>query len=90
MGWQMFSLTNFSTLKQSLGNSLAIHKGEEICMYSSMCHKIIFSYKGLIDFCKTIGFKNIKVKGAGYHPLPAFVGNLDKRHCHFITIKAIK
>jgi len=84
MGWQMFSLTNLSTMRLGLGNPLALHRGEKDHL-GSWTHKTIFSYCGLIDFLEAHGFRSVKVKGAGYYPLPSWVGKLDPRHSHFIT-----
>jgi ubiquinone/menaquinone biosynthesis C-methylase UbiE len=89
MGWQIFSLTNVSYKLKGLGNPLAIHQGNRDSL-PSWTHKIIFNYFGLISLFHAYKFKNICVKGSGYHPLPARFGNLDKRHCHFITIRVQK
>lgn len=89
MGWQIFSLTNISSKKMGIGNPLAIHRGNKIEI-SSWTHKTIFNYLGLKEFIEAYGFKIVKISGAGYYPLPAFFGNIDKKHSHFITIKACK
>lgn len=89
MGWQMFSLTNASS-KASIGNPLALHRsGEGGCM-QSWTHKVILSYKGLADIFSIYDFRNKKIIGAGYYPLPAVFGKVDPRHSHFITLKAFK
>lgn len=86
-GWQPFSSANISS--KSIGNPLAIWRGQESDKLSWQHHRI-FSYKGLKEVFENKGFVVEKILGAGYHPLPAFFGNLDKRHSHFITIKARK
>jgi ubiquinone/menaquinone biosynthesis C-methylase UbiE len=89
MGWQIFSLTNISSKKMGIGNPLAIHRGNKIEL-SSWTHKTIFNYLGLREFIETYGFKIIKISGAGYYPFPSFFGNIDKKHSHFLTVKAYK
>lgn len=89
MGWQIFSSTNVSSKVSGIGNPLAIHKNEKHQL-SSWTHKTIFNYRGLKDIFAVHGFKNGKIVGSGYYPLPAFFGRIDPRHSHFITIKAFK
>ena len=89
LGWQIFSLTNVSSKKLALGNPLALNKGDLIS-FSSWTHKVIFNYLGFKDIFKAYDFKNVVIKGAGYHPLPPSVALLDARHAHFIVAKAVK
>ena len=89
MGWQIFSLTNISKKRLGIGNPLATLKGQKIAL-KSWTHKTIFNYRGLKELFEIYGFNNIKIKGAGYYPLPAIVGLLDPRHAHFITLKGYK
>lgn len=89
MGYQIFSLTNISSKALGIGNPFAVHKGS-VAEFASWTHKTVFNIKGLIDFFKLHGFNKIDVNGAGYYPLPAVVGKLDRIHSHFITIKAFK
>lgn len=89
MGWQMFSLTNFSGLTSGIGNPLALHRGEAVEL-KSWTHKTIFNYRGLKEFFQVHGFKNVKILGAGYYPFPSFFGLLDPRHAAFITLVAEK
>jgi len=89
MGWQIFSLTNVSSKKGGIGNPLAIHKGKDIEL-SSWTHKTIFNYRGLKEFFKAHGFKNMTITGAGYYPFFAVIGKIDVRHSHFITLKGRK
>ncbi len=88
MGWQIFSLTNFSTRKLGIGNPLAIHRGEAIS--STWTHVRIWNYLGLKEYFEVFGFKVVGIKGAGYFPLPTAVSKLDARHSHFITMKIQK
>lgn len=88
-GWQIFSLTNMSTLAAGLGNPLAIHRGTHT-FSATWTHKTIFNYRGLIEIFKVHGFKDIQIAGAGYYPLPAVLGEWDVRHSALITICATK
>lgn len=87
-GWQPFSATNY--LPGSIGNPLALWKNYESSIDKSWCHDKLWAYRGLIELFEKYNFKIVKVKGAGYYPLPSFLGNIDKKHCHWITIKARK
>ena len=89
LGWQIFSLTNLSSKKSGIGNPLAIHRGKTIDL-SSWTHKTIFNYRGLKEFFEAYNFKNTKIVGSGYYPLPAFFGKIDPRHSHYITLKCYK
>lgn len=88
-GWQMFSLTNLSCQRLGIGNPLALHRGETDHL-KTWTHKVIFSYRGLLEFFEAHGFVVQRIRGAGYHPLPARVGAIDVRHAHFLTIVAQK
>ncbi|MCI4626240.1 MAG: class I SAM-dependent methyltransferase [Candidatus Magnetoovum sp. WYHC-5] len=91
MGWQMFSLTNVSNKLSGIGNPLALHRKEsDFITLSSWTHKTIFNYLGLKELFEVYGFEKISIKGAGYYPLPAVLGNFDVRHAHFITLKGYK
>ncbi|MFA5993695.1 MAG: class I SAM-dependent methyltransferase [Parcubacteria group bacterium] len=89
MGWQIFSLTNFSNKKQGIGNPFALHRGGGASL-SSWNHVRIYNIRGLKEYLEAFGFKIEEIKGAGYFPLPALFGNLDKTHCHFMTFKIKK
>jgi len=89
MGWQIFSLTNFSSKKQGIGNPLALHRNEEKKL-ATWKHIRIYNIKGLKEYFEVFGFNISKIKGAGYFPLPAIIGNFDKTHCHFMTFKIRK
>ncbi|HSP14814.1 MAG TPA: class I SAM-dependent methyltransferase [Thermoanaerobaculia bacterium] len=89
MGWQIFSLTNVSGRRAGLGNPFAIQRGSDP-FTGTWTHKTIFNYRGLIEMFEVHGFKNVRVAGAGYFPLPAFLGRIDPRHSAFITVYAEK
>jgi SAM-dependent methyltransferase len=89
MGWQIFSLTNFSSRQAGLGNPLALHRREHSNL-GSWTHKVVLSYRGLIELLEVAGFEGITVRGAGYYPLPAGVGAIDVRHAHFLAARARK
>lgn len=89
LGWQMFSLTNLSGRRLGIGNPLALHRGEADHL-KTWTHKVIFSYRGLIEFFEAHGFLVQQIHGAGYHPLPAWVGKVDVRHAHFLTAQVKK
>lgn len=89
MGWQIFSLTNVSGVTGSVGNPLALHRGDPNELIS-WTHKTVFNYRGLKEMVDVHGLTPVRTTGAGYHPMPAGVGRLDVRHSHFITVKAVK
>ena len=84
-GWQIFSSTNVSVKKLGIGNPWALHRGEQDHL-QTWTHKVIFSYRGLKEFCEVHGFRVIRIRGAGYYPLPAWLGDVDVRYAHFITV----
>jgi SAM-dependent methyltransferase len=89
MGWQIFSLTNFSNKKQGIGNPLSLYRDNEVDL-KSWNHVRIYNIRGLREYFEVIGFRVEQIKGAGYFPLPAFFGDVDKTHCHFMTFKVRK
>lgn len=100
MGWQIFSLTNISNKKSGIGNPFALHKNHERGLpinlspnnidVSSWNHIRIYNIRGLKEYFEVFGFKIEEMKGSGYFPLPAKMGNIDKTHCHFMTFKIRK
>jgi SAM-dependent methyltransferase len=92
MGWQIFSLTNFSSKKQGIGNPLALHSDAANINadFSSWNHIRIYNIRGLKEYFEVFGFKVEEIRGAGYFPLPGWLGNIDKTHCHFMTFKVRK
>ena len=89
LGWQIFSLTNVSSLRAGLGNPFAIQRGGTPYT-GTWTHKTIFNFRGLIEMLEVHGFAEVKVAGAGYFPLPAFLGRMDARHAAFLTASARK
>ncbi len=89
MGWQIFSFTNFSVKRCGVGNPLAINK-DIVPPLKSWNHMKIFNFFGLKEIFELYNFEIDAIRGAGYFPLPAFFGNLDKIHAHFITFKIRK
>lgn len=88
MGWQIFSLTNFSNRRNGIGNPLALHKEKSDLKFWN--HVRIYNIRGLKEYLGVFSFKVEKISGAGYFPLPASFGNFDKTHCHFMTFKIRK
>lgn len=89
LGWQIFSLTNFSNKGQGIGNPLALHKNTTQAL-SSWQHVRIYNIRGLKEYFELYGFTVETIAGAGYFPLPAILGKLDSTHSHFITFKIRK
>ncbi|MBI4036871.1 class I SAM-dependent methyltransferase [Candidatus Daviesbacteria bacterium] len=89
MGWQIFSLTNTSSKMWGLGNPLSFYK-QVVPHPSARNHVRIYNIRGLKELFEAYGFKVEKISGAGYFPLPAFLGNIDPTHCHFMTFKIRK
>lgn len=89
MGWQIFSLTNLSSKQSGVGNPLALHRNTNN-FTDTWTHKVIFNYRGLIEFVQLHGLTDVVVKGSGYYPFPSFFGAIDPRHAHFITLRARK
>jgi SAM-dependent methyltransferase len=89
MGWQIFSLTNFSSKKQGIGNPFALHRDGEVHL-DSWNHIRIYNIRGLKEYFEAFGFKVEKIRGAGYFPLLCMLGDIDKTHCHFMTFKVRK
>ncbi len=94
-GWQMFSATNISIKKLGIGNPLALHRGKQ---FNEMAegrtaaweHNKLLTPKALAELLVCHGFKILKTMGAGYHPLPAKIGEIDANHSHFYVIAAQK
>ncbi len=90
LGYTPFDLTNSSSKVKGIGNPFAVHKGETDERGSSWTHKCIYTKKWLIDWQKIYNLKTIKTYGAGYYPLPSWVGQYLQKHSAFITIVAQK
>lgn len=89
MGWQIFSLTNFSSKKLGIGNPISLHRGV-VSDLASWNHVRIYNIRGLKEYFEVFDFKILKIFGAGYFPFPASFGKIDRIHSHFITFKISK
>lgn len=89
LGWQIFSLTNFSNKALGIGNPLSLHKNSTDFL-ASWLHVRIYNIRGLIEYFEISGFKVEKILGAGYFPLPTIFAKFDTTHSHFITFKIRK
>ena len=89
IGWQIFSLTNFSNKKLGIGNPAAFYRDNGVKL-ESWNHIRIYNIRGLKEYFEAFEFKVEKIKGSGYFPLSAEMGNIDKTHCHFMTFKIKK
>lgn len=103
-GFQPFAMAD-GICQRSVGNPLALRTnfGEVVSdkqtdldwrITGEWSHNKVLSYQALIDAYKGYGFKIEKVIGVGYFPFSGaygkFFSNLDKRHAHFLVIKARK
>lgn len=89
LGWQIFSLTNFSNVKQGIGNPFSLHRDGDVKL-SSWNHIRIYNINGLKEYFEAFGFNVEAIRGSGYFPLPSHFGNIDKIHCHLMTFKIRK
>jgi len=90
IGWTPFDLTNTTTKRWSIGNPLAIHKQEDLKYGSTFTHKCVYTNRWLKEWYELYGFKYVKTMGAGYYPLPPFLGKIDKLHSALITLSFVK
>ena len=95
MGWQMFTHTNISIKKRVIGNPLSIHSNSEYLFDDDSAnfawqHNKILTPRALAELLSLHGFSILDSKGAGYHPLPATLGEIDLNHAHFYAIAASK
>ncbi|MFA5961758.1 MAG: methyltransferase domain-containing protein [Parcubacteria group bacterium] len=88
MGWQIFSLTNFSKKKSGIGNPFSLHAEMKLIDYWG--HIRIYNIRGLKEYLEAYDFRVEDIAGAGYFPFPAWFGNIDKTHSHFMTFKIRK
>ena len=89
-GFQPFSLTIISSKVCGVGNPLALHRGQCPPDDTPWQHVRVFSYQGLKEILELHGFMVRTILGSGYYPLPAFVGNIDRRHAAFLVVRADK
>ncbi len=97
LGWQPFSLAQFSETKAALGNPFGLDRGEDwnpALKYPSFRHCLVLSYRGLKELFEAHGFVVERIAGAGYYPWPVFVARAfsacDPRHSAFLTFKLRK
>ena len=89
LGWQPFSVTNISSQRLGIGNPLAVHREKRLGL-KSWSHLRVMTARALKELFHSHNFNVERMTGAGYFPLPAFLGRIDVGHSHFITIKARK
>ncbi len=57
-------------------------------------HLVVFSYRVLISYLKTVGFREVKGHGFGLYPFPNFMQpsleKIDPYHCHQMVVVARK
>ena len=87
LGWQPFSITNYSVKKSGIGNPLALHLGEAGAPFPMQHHRL-FTTNALRELLELHGFRIDFIAGAGYYPFPATVGKLHPNRAHFIAIGA--
>lgn len=85
-GWTPFDLTNSSSKVWSIGNPLIIHKGVKSVYGPTFLHKCVYTIRWLREWHELYNFKLEDVKGAGYYPLPNFIGNIDKTHASLMIL----
>lgn len=95
LGWQPFSTTN-GIGKGVLGNPLALRAN--YLAYRGVSgeagHNKVMAYRMLIDAFLDYGFTVEKVAGVGYFPFSGILSKIfcliDRRHAHFLILKARK
>ena len=85
-GWTPFDLTNSSPRVWSIGNPLVIHNDVKSVYGPTFLHKCVYTIKWLKEWYELYDFKLEYVKGAGYYPLPNFIGNIDKTHASLMIL----
>jgi len=89
VGWQPFSSTNITGKEGGVGNPLAFFSGQEGAIFAMQHHRIL-ALRALVELLRLHGFTIAATRGAGYYPLPAALGNVDRTHAHFIIVSAQK
>lgn len=89
LGWSPFDLSNSSVKVLGLGNPLAVHAGESDHA-PSWTHKCIYTPRWLFDWMKVYGLQRVSLRGAGFYPFPARLGNVFKNHGAFMILTARK
>jgi SAM-dependent methyltransferase len=88
LGYQPFSLTNFSIKQWSIGNPLSmVTKGHQDPL---MFHRSVFTLQALRQFLKLYQFEIVKEIASSYYPFPHKIGNIlarvDPKHSVYIAI----
>ena len=84
LGYTPFSM-QFDEAK--VGNPLSPHDKEDFG--DCLSHTRIFTFEGLKEILRSVGFKIESVRGQGYIPFNLFA-NIDPRHARFLIIKIRK
>ena len=87
LGYTPFSM-EFDSGLYKIGNPISPHNRESSDP-TLPPHVRVFSYRGLIDLAKFIGFKVEHIVASG-HIFGKIGEIIDKRHCRFITLKVRK
>jgi len=88
LGYTPFSMEFDEGIKK-LGNPLSHHEKEVDPNYKTP-HVRIFTYRGLLEAFKFVGFTIEKIVGAGHISMLSIFESIDARHSRFITVKARK
>jgi SAM-dependent methyltransferase len=82
-GFMPFDLQSFSRKTASSGNPLGIHNNEPVDPV--MCHKTIYTAKGIGALGENYGLYYLENLTAGYYPFNV-LANIDKTHSAFFAI----
>lgn len=85
-GWAPFDMVNSSSQSWGIGNPFALHRNEQLYVGETFSHKCVYNALWLKEWFEIYGLQLIDQKGAGYYPLPSRFGNIDKRHCAFMSL----
>jgi SAM-dependent methyltransferase len=89
IGWQCFSLSNVSRRKSGVGNPLSLAPSPDGWAFPMQHHRL-FTPKALAELFSLCGLEDVRVAGAGYHPLSPVLGRFDVTHAHLITASGTK
>ncbi len=89
LGWQPFSLSNISSRRSKIGNPLSLAPSQDGWPFPLQHHRL-FTPKALEELFELCGLVAIETSGAGYHPLPPWIGRHERTHAHFITTVGTK
>jgi len=87
LGFAPLDLTNSSRKVWSIGNPFSLHNKQPLSdRGETWIHKCVYTPKWLAAWQELYGFKTVKVYGAGFYPLPTFLGSIFVNHCAFFTL----